>query len=90
MSQLNISDFANYKFLSEPSLSPDGKRAAFLVKEADLKENDYKSNLWLYKFYEQELLQLTNSGKDDKFVWTPHGEHLFSFPSGRPKVTRKT
>lgn len=76
MSQLTISDFANYKFLSEPSLSPDGKKAAFLIKEADLKENNYKSNIWLYKFDEQELLQLTSSGKDDKFVWTPDSEHL--------------
>lgn len=76
MSQLTVVDLVHYKFLSEVSFAPDGQKAAFVVKEADIEENDYQSTIWLYNFQHEKLVQLTNSGEDEKLVWTPDGKHL--------------
>ena len=63
-------DLLTYRFLSEVRISPDGKMAAFLVKEASLEENDYASDIYLVNLEYGKLRRLTGSGKDGPFVWS--------------------
>lgn len=44
---IGIQDFLNYVSLSQLTLSPDEKRAAFVVKQPVLQENTYKKELWV-------------------------------------------
>ena len=46
MEKLKISDLLDYKFLSGIVASPSGKKAAFLVKQANKEKNSYDS--WAY------------------------------------------
>ena len=76
MTELKPETLAAYRFLSAVKLSPDGGTAAFVVKEADWDENGYRSNLWLYRLADEELLQLTSSDKDLDYDWGADGRHL--------------
>ena len=44
MEQLALNDFLQYRFLSQPKFSPDGKRAAFVVSCCNEEENCYESD----------------------------------------------
>ena len=49
MKALQLNDFLNYQYLSALEFAPKGQHAVFAVSKADLEENKYRSNLWLYK-----------------------------------------
>ncbi len=76
MEKLQLDDFTNYRFLSGIQSAPDGKKAAFLVYEADVEENRYKVNLWLYRWKRNQLSSLTQSGREGPFLWKEDSEHI--------------
>ncbi len=76
MTALQPETFVRYRFLSHVRLSPDALTAAFLVKQADLKENDYQSDIWLCHLPSGRVNQLTSSRKVTAFAWEPDGRHL--------------
>ena len=78
MENLRLDDFTNYKFLSGIQHSPDGRRACFVVHQADLDSNEYRSHLWLYNLENESCLQLTGLGKERSFAWLNDDEILFS------------
>jgi dipeptidyl aminopeptidase/acylaminoacyl peptidase len=84
MTALKPETLTSYRFLSAVKLSPDGRQAAFIVKEANWDENRYRSNLWLYRLDDEQLVQLTASDKDLDYVWSVDGRHLL-FLSKRGK-----
>ena len=47
MERLKLEDFIKYKYLSGIKHSPDGKKLAFVVQEAEEEDNKYLSNIWL-------------------------------------------
>ena len=69
METLRINDFTNYVFLSNLEFSPDGKHACFVHHKADMEENGYNSNLWLYRREDSVCLQLTAADKEKGFIW---------------------
>jgi dipeptidyl aminopeptidase/acylaminoacyl peptidase len=78
LENLRLDDFTNYKFLSGIQHSPDGRRACFVVHQADLDSNEYRSHLWLYNLENESCLQLTGLGKERSFAWLNDDEILFS------------
>ena len=72
-------DILRYRFLSELRAAPDGKRAAFVVSEANAEENNYESRLWLYE--NGEVRQLTDLGQERGFAWLD--DELLIFPACR-------
>ncbi|MFW6144386.1 MAG: hypothetical protein ACOC55_02275, partial [Candidatus Natronoplasma sp.] len=77
MTGLDIEDLEDFDFLSNVRFSPDKCHIAFNKHTMDMKENEYKSNIWIFEEEEKELWQLTNSGKDKDFVWLSEEEILF-------------
>ncbi|MDR1379404.1 MAG: S9 family peptidase [Synergistaceae bacterium] len=73
---INPHDVLNYRFLSSPRFSPDGAKIAFLVHQADLKENRYFSNLWIYNLASERATQLTSSGSEKAFCWSVDGTKI--------------
>jgi len=86
MKQLQLKDFLNYRFLSSVSFAPGGKKAAFVVANANEEENGYESRLWLYE-EGKGVRQLTDLGKEGRFIWEDD-EHIL-FPAVRSAAERK-
>ena len=58
MRPIAVDDVLKFKYLSEITISPEGGTACLAVTEADLKNNGYKSYLYLdhTQLYIQEFL----------------------------------
>lgn len=89
MQKLKVDDFTRYSFLSNLELSPDGKYACFVMHKADMEENGYKSNLWIYNVEEGSCYQLTAFDREKGFIWLSDSRHIL-FPGMRnPKDKEK-
>ena len=64
-----ISDFLEYKSVSNPKLSPDGKKIGFCVTEPDYDLDSYKSSIWIYERESERLRDLNTEGAFSDFAW---------------------
>lgn len=88
MEKLQLEDFTKYTFLSGIELSPSGSHACFVAHRADLEENGYQSNLWLYDIGGRKCSQLTAFAKEKGFFWLD--DECILFPGLRsPKDKEK-
>lgn len=76
MQSLALDDFTKYKFLSNVKHSPNGQYACFITHQADLDENGYQSNLWLYDVNREHYFQLTSLNKERSFIWLSNSEDI--------------
>ena len=74
--------FLNFKFINDPQLSPDGSLTAFLVKKADIKENNYKNTLYLLNNETGSVWQMTSSRNITSYCWEDEKNILFPTASG--------
>ena len=88
METITVESFCKFKFVSDPGFSPDGRQIAFVVQEADLKDNDYKGDLWLYDCADKTVRRLTSAGDAKSYTWTERGTLLF--PGKRGEKTEGT
>ncbi len=77
MERLKLDDFTRYTFLSGVEYNPSGSRACFVVHKADMEENGYSSNLWLYDVGTGDIGQLTAFDKEKGFIWLDDDTVLF-------------
>ncbi len=84
MKPVEINDFLDYKYLSNVTYAPDGKRAAFVVSNCNEEENYYESRLWLY---DGSVRQLTDLGKEGRYFWET--ENTILFPAIRSASEKK-
>lgn len=78
-------DLGLYRLLSQPSISPRGGAIALSVKRADVKEDEYRSDIWVVS-HAGRALRFTGSGKDSNPTWSPDGRKLlFSSKRGIAK-----
>ena len=85
MEELKLEDFLAYRFLSQLRYAPGGKRAAFVVSDSCPEENGYESRLYLWE--NGAVRQLTDLGKESRFVW--EDENHLLFPAVRCKKEAK-
>jgi dipeptidyl aminopeptidase/acylaminoacyl peptidase len=79
-------DFALYSFLSEPSVSPDGRSVLISVSRASLRKDQYDSDIWLMDSAGGKPKRLTATGKDGSPKFSPDGSKvLFSSRRGMKK-----
>lgn len=76
MQPVKIEDLLSYRFLSRVRISPAGEWAAFVVKQADVERNDYRSDLYLVHLSPPLVRRLTTSGRDGPFAWERDGKAL--------------
>ncbi len=75
MKPIELRDILNYRFLSGIRFAPGGKRAAFVVSNANEEDNCYEQRLWLYE--NGAVRQLTDLGKEGRFTWLDENRILF-------------
>jgi len=78
MKKIEINDFLNFKYVSDPGFSPDGRYAAFVVRTALQEENKYESDIYLLDVQSKVCRRLTAGGDAGGYVWTKDGNLLFS------------
>ena len=72
MQRITMEDFGNIHCLSQLQYAPDGKAAAFVVTRADVKKNEYLSEIWLMEKQQDAFTaprKLTAGGKESSFLW---------------------
>lgn len=82
--RITFHDLLQYRFLSAPRFSPDGSKIAFAVHQADLENNRYLSDLWIYDLATETRFRLTATGAEKAFCWDVSGTGLI-FVSGRER-----
>lgn len=82
MRKVELDEFCKISYAGSLSSSPDGDKLCFIKSIADLEDNKYKSDLWLYEPF-KGTRKLTASGSDKKPQWLDN-EHI-AFFSGRIK-----
>ena len=88
MKKIAVDSFLQFKFVSNPSFSPDGKYVAFIVSYANKASNDYKADIHLLETETGKVRQLTNGGDAKAYCWTDKGTLLFAAPRC-PKVKKR-
>src|SRR5947209_509885 len=83
---MKVEDMFRFQRLSDPQISPDGNRVAYVVGDVDLAHNKIPSTIWLGPVNDADKdrpRQLTNAGKKDRHPrWSPDGKKLL-FESDR-------
>ena len=77
MKTIGIDTFLDFQFVSDPSFSPDRRKIAFVVKQADKKANAYPGNLYLYDLATGQAQPLTSGGDGASYTWTEQNTLLF-------------
>src|SRR3970040_605458 len=79
----SIDDLINLKRVGSPAVSPNGKQAAYTVREANWDENAYETEIWIGDAASGTSRQLTNARKSSMLpAWSPDGSWL-AFVSDR-------
>ena len=79
--------FLQFKYVSNPTFSPDGTRVCYVLQQPDLKDNGYKGDLWLLDVANKTTRRLTSGGDATSYVFTPKGTILF--PAKRTKEEKE-
>ncbi len=80
---INAEDYYNLKRVSNPALSPDGKRVAFVVTTNREKENDRISRIWMVDLDRGNPYPFTTPDRSSSNPrWSDDGEYLI-FTSDR-------
>ena len=87
MNPIKMETFTQFQFVSNPSFAPNGKSIAFVVQQGDLKDNDYKGDLYLYDCETDRVIRLTTAGDAKSYVWTEKGTLLF--PSAKREAKKQ-
>lgn len=79
---LHAEDLLDFRFLSDPQLSPDGKQLVFVQRTINEKKK-YESSLYIQNLETKQIHRFTQgSSKDSSPRWSPDGKTI-SFVSDR-------
>ena len=83
-SKVKIEDLRGFVFVSDPQVSPDGGRAAFVHTAVDYDEDDYVKHIWMLDTATGRHRQFTSGpGKDSNPRWSPDSSRLLFLSSAR-------
>lgn len=89
MKKLKLKDLVEYKFLSGIEISPDGLNTGFILHKADLEENKYLSNIYIYNNEKKESIQITSFDEENNFIWKDNESIIFSSIRNKKDKKRK-
>ncbi|HWP44514.1 MAG TPA: S9 family peptidase, partial [Blastocatellia bacterium] len=87
--RLTPSDAFNLEFVSDPQISPDGKRIIYVRRFADIMTDRNYSNLWIINSDGSDNRPLTTGNRNDSSPrWSPDGNRIIyvSDQDGSPQI----
>src|ERR1035437_7993607 len=79
-------DITRIRFVTDPQLSPDGRRVAFVVTILSEEKDEYLSNIWIVDVAGGEPRRFTSGPKRDLAPrWSPDGRYLAFTSDRQPK-----
>jgi len=89
---VQVRDLTEIEIVSDPQVSPDGGRVAFVRTVLDYDKDEYLSDVWMADLEEGGARQFTSGrGKDKNPRWSPGGDSLLftSTPPAREGEEKK-
>ena len=81
---IKVEDLRGFKFVSDPQISPDGTKTAFVLSEINHDDDKYQRHLWLAETNTGKLTQFTyGPGADTYPRWSPDGLKILFLSNGR-------
>ncbi len=76
-SHIQIEDIYRFKLISDPQISPDGKRSCFIVETMDKKDKKYYTNLHIVDSNGRNLRAISHGKRNDRQPrWSPDGKNI--------------
>lgn len=86
---IKVEDLREFNFVSDPQISPDGPRIAFVLSEINHEEDKYERHLWIADTKTGGLTQFTHGPGSDTYPrWSSDGETLLFLSNGRQPDTK--
>jgi dipeptidyl aminopeptidase/acylaminoacyl peptidase len=81
---IRVEDLRGFQFVSDPRVSPDGRRIAFVLSRINIEKDAYKRHVWMADASSGGVEQFTyGQGSDTYPRWSPDGRRLLFLSSGR-------
>jgi dipeptidyl aminopeptidase/acylaminoacyl peptidase len=82
--KIRVEDLRSFKFVSDPQISPDGDKIAFVLSAIDYEEDSYDRHIWMADRASGATEQFTYGGGRDTYPrWSLDGGQLLFLSSGR-------
>jgi dipeptidyl aminopeptidase/acylaminoacyl peptidase len=73
---MTAKDFTSLKAVSSPSISPDGSRIIYSLRQADLEKSSYKSKVMIYDVESAKYWQFLGEEGGRNFQWNPDANKI--------------
>ena len=77
LTPIEIQDFLQLQYVSDPRFSPDGGKIAFLLTKIDAEKNAYLGDLWCLDVSTRQLKQLTTGNRLRDYFWAADGSLVY-------------
>jgi len=89
--KIKVEDLRRIVFVSDPQVSPDGDRVAFVHTKIDHPNDKYVKHVWMWDRETSAARQFTHGAGSDSFPrWSPDGEKLLFLSSNRLPEQKKS
>ncbi len=78
-------DLVRIKTVTDPRISPDGTKVAFVVSVADMDANQFKTDVWVQSTNGGNPVNLSNDGVSSTPRWSPNSENVAFISSKKGK-----
>ncbi|MCW4040490.1 MAG: hypothetical protein NWE83_07035 [Candidatus Bathyarchaeota archaeon] len=88
--RISIDDLQQFRFISDPQVSPDGRKVAFVHTTIDYNKQCCDKHIWIWNAQIDSAEQFTSRRGNDFYPrWSPNGQYLF-FLSKRHQLEKQT
>ena len=88
--KVKIEDLRRFVFVSDPQISPDGRRVAFVHTKIDYSEDRYLKHIWMWDRELGKAEQFTHGPGSDSYPrWSPDGQRLLFLSRERQPEKKK-